>query len=191
MRWVAWLAAVAVALFGFVALQDDVPEGWALAGNNRDAYETEVVDDADRAGAVAHLWAAAPAPEGFGTLMQEVRADDFRGKRVRMTAHVRTADVAGWAGLWLRVDGARQNALAFDNMQDRPITGTSGWAPYSVVLDVPRAASVVAFGTLLHGPGHVFLDDVSFQEVDESVPVTAATATLDVPARPINLDFEG
>src|SRR5215471_16702910 len=53
----------------------------------------------------------------------------------RISAMVRTAD-AQWAGLWMRVDKG-PNMVAFDNMQNRSIKGTSGWQEYEVVLDVP------------------------------------------------------
>ena len=148
------LVPFVAALFGFILVGADPPDGWSLAGNDRDAYEAGVAQDADRSGAVATLSSTTPSPEGFGTLMQTVDAEAFRGKRVHMTAYVRTEGVSEWAGLWVRVDGAGSPApaLAFDNMQDRPITGTSGWAPYSVVVDVPETAHAVAFGALLDGP---------------------------------------
>lgn len=185
---------VAVALFGFSRHSGDAPEGWFLTGSAPAAYEVGVERDADRAGTVAYLAATAPSPEGFGTLMQITRADDFRGQRLRMTAHVRTEDVANWAGLWMRVDGAGRPApqLAFDNMQGRPIEGTTAWQPYKIVLDVPEAADAVAFGVLLDGPGRVWLDDVAFDEVDESVPATGRAFPADppYPDHPTNLDFE-
>ena len=194
---IASLAAVALlglGLFGFALLDSDPPDGWALAGSDRDAYAAGVVQDADRSGAVAFLASTDPAPDGFGTLMQMVAADAFRGQRVRMTAHVRTEDVAGWAGLWVRVDGAGTPppALAFDNMQGRPITGTSDWTPYSVVVDVPETAQAVGFGVLLEGSGRVLIDDVSFERVDESVPTTGQSPSAGprYPAQPANLDFE-
>ena len=194
MKRLVLASVAAVALVGFGLLGSDPPDGWVLAGSDRGAYAAGVVRDADRSGAVAFLASTDPAPGGFGTLMQMVGADAFRGKRVRMTAHVRSEGVSGWAGLWVRVDGAGTPApaLAFDNMQGRPITGTSDWAPYSVVVDVPETAHAVGFGALLEGPGRVLLDDVSFEEVDGSVPTTGQTPLgPDYPAGPLNLDFEG
>ena len=82
-------------------------------------------------------------PTGFGALSQFIRADDYRGKRVRFSAYVKTHDVSAassGAGLWMRVDG-NGGILAFDNMQNRPIMGTTDWKLVSVVLDVPNDAS--------------------------------------------------
>jgi hypothetical protein len=45
-----------------------------------------------------------PAIDGFGTLMQDFRAKQYVGKRVRFSAFVKSENVEGWAGLWMRVD---------------------------------------------------------------------------------------
>jgi len=43
---------------------------------------------------------------------------------------------------WMRVDKSTgAPPLAFDNMQDRPITGTADWKSYAVVLDIPEGAT--------------------------------------------------
>lgn len=65
--------------------------------------------------------------KGFGTLTQWFRADEYRGKRLRMTAYVRTSGVERWAGLWMRIDGKEKTGLAFDNMMRRPVKGTTDW----------------------------------------------------------------
>jgi hypothetical protein len=37
----------------------------------------------------------------FGTLMQQISAKNYAGKRVRFRALVKTRDVSNWAGLWM------------------------------------------------------------------------------------------
>ena len=60
-------------------------------------------------------------------MMQEFAAINYRGKKVALSAYVKSEDVTGWSGLWMRVDGQDDKVLAFDNMQNRRITGTTGW----------------------------------------------------------------
>ena len=55
----------------------------------------------------------------FRSVTQFVKADAYRGKRVRVAGYLKTRDVADWCGLWLRVDGP-DRMLGFDNMQSRP-----------------------------------------------------------------------
>lgn len=167
----------------------EAPEGWFLAGSHPQHYEVGITRSVSQDGkASAYLAAKASPSEGFGTLMQMFRADSYRGKRVRMTGYVRAETVDDWAGLWMRVDGPKRESLNFDNMQDRPISGTHDWQRYELVLDVPQESEEIALGILLHGQGKVYLDNLKFEEVDESVVVTGASRIRLF--EPTNLDFE-
>ena len=163
------------------------PAGWLLSGSNPDAYEVGTTE-AEDGGTVAYLRALEESPIGFGTLMQTISADGHRGQRIRLSGAVRSEEVSNWAGLWMRIDGAEETPLQFDNMQDRPIVGNSDWQQYHVVLDVPGESLTISFGMLLVGGGELWLDDLRFEEVDESVAVTNGAAPL--PTEPANLDFE-
>lgn len=48
-----------------------------------------------------------------------------------------------------------------------------------------------AFGILLQGPGQIWMDELSFKTVDESVPVTEQNTVDDLEDEPVNLNFEG
>jgi len=113
------------------------------------------------------------------------RAESFRGKRLKFTGYVKTRDVAGTANLWFRVDGENGQLLAFDNMSDRPIKGTTDWKEYSVVLDVPETATALAYGIFISGAGMAWLNDVQMIEVGSGVKSTATK----LPDAPQNLDF--
>lgn len=64
--------------------------------------------------------------EGFGTLMQVFDASAaYRGQRLRLSGYLKTEAVETWTGLWMRVDGANNEMLSFDNMQNCSITGTT------------------------------------------------------------------
>ena len=130
-------------------------------------------------------------PAGDGALMQVLDAGEHRGRRVRLTAWVRTRKVREWAGVWMRIDGPeRGQVLAFDDMSSRPIMGTSDWAPYEVVLDVAPGAATIAIGLLLEGPGRAWIDDVALEDVDAGVPVTGGPVPPPSRASPDNLGFE-
>jgi len=108
-------------------------------------------------------------------LVQYVSAEPWRGKRVRLSGWLRTSDVkSGWAGLWMRVDSPGKPNLAFNNMPKRGPRGTTDWTRYDVVLDVAPEASDIYFGAILAGSGTVWADDLTLEEVPQSVPTTAA-----------------
>ena len=104
-----------------------------------------------------------------------------------MTAQVKTQDVLEWAGLWMRVD-LGQKPSAFDNMQNRPLKGSSDWVPVSIVLDVDPKATGLAFGILLAGRGAAWIDDLTFNVVGPEVPTTDILSNA--APQPRNLDFE-
>jgi hypothetical protein len=54
--------------------------------------------------------------------MQVFRADDYRGKRLRLSGYVKAEKIDQWAGLWMRIDGENKT-LGFDNMENRGIRG--------------------------------------------------------------------
>jgi C-terminal processing protease CtpA/Prc len=155
--------------------------------------------------ASGHVTARSATPTGFGAFNQMIRPDNYRGKRVRFSAYVRTRGVSGGsgAGLWMRVDGDG-GMLQFDNMGSRTIRGTTDWKLVSVVLDVPSNATGIVFGLLLSGPGEAWIDDASLDVVGTDVPSTNTaepTSNPDMaeqqrktyetrPLAPLNMGFE-
>ncbi len=176
----------------------DQPTGW---GGGGEGYELSRDDTEKHAGkASGCVRSTGDSADGFGALTQWFRADAYRGKRLRMTAYVKTAGVEGKAGLWMRIDGKTKTGLAFDNMMGRPVKDTTDWKKYDVVLDVPDEAEEIFFGFLVAGKGRGWVDDIAFEAVDKDVATTGLEVqpmdrdgelTKDVPKEPKNLDFEG
>jgi len=79
--------------------------------------------------------------------------------------------------------------VAFDNMQDRPIQGTTDWQTYSVILDVPQDATGIFFGILLDKGGAVWMNNVRFEIVGTN-PATRSVPPAPQPKAPVNLNFE-
>jgi len=185
-----------ILLLGFVLAltliaQAAPPKGWILAGSEPANYETGI--DATlhyNAHPAAYLKfkTSMLSDEGFGTLMQSIAADQYRGKRVRFRAFAKTEAVSQWAGLWMRVDKGSA-VVAFDNMQSRPLKGTSEWRSFDIVLDVPEDATGISFGVLLTGNGSVWISDADFAMVSVEVATTAKSQNDDRPKAPVNLNF--
>jgi len=168
-----------------------LPEGWFAAGKSPRDYDMGVDRTVFRTGSSSGYVKSKSTPQGFGTLMQMCAADDYRGKRVRMTADIKAEAVESWAGMWMRVDGAGGTMLSFDNMQGRPIKGSVDWQRYEIVLDVPKKSVHLAFGVLLDGRGQVWIDNLAFEEVQKDVATTEGQKALPkYPSAPTSLDFE-
>jgi hypothetical protein len=147
-------------------------EGWIVKGSHPKSYKMGTDSIITKSGDYSiTLKSLDDKIEGFGTLTQQCSPDKFLGKRIRMSAYVKSENITKWSGLWVRV-AADTTIVSFDNMQDRPITGTTDWKKYEIVLDVPTNATNISYGALLAGTGQIWLDDVSFEIVDKTVEVT-------------------
>ena len=107
--------------------------------------------------------------------------DVAAGKHVVYSGFIRTTDVTeGYAGLWFRADGAEGPAIAFDNMAEHGVTGTTEWARHEIAIDVPAAAKDIVFGVLHSGDGTAWFDSLHLEIGGQPYD---ATGVLD-------LDFE-
>ncbi|XXF79564.1 AraC family transcriptional regulator [Myxococcaceae bacterium GXIMD 01537] len=151
-----------------------LPVGWFITESAPQLYEANVDNEVPCEGErSAFLRSLGDSPDGYGTFMQAFGAQEYRGKRLRFSAMLKTRNVKGWAGLWMRVEGSDpKQPLAFDNMQSRALVGTVGCKRYDVVLDVPESATYITAGLLLSGTGQAWLGGVRFEVVSPQVPST-------------------
>jgi hypothetical protein len=160
------------------ARHDRVPAGWiAPAMASRDCQIANDTSTAHSGRASARVQCVGKDALGFeisssfDNLIQRIRADDYRGKRARLSAWIKPSQVESWSKLWMRVDSA-ERTLTFDRMDNRPVQGTGDWQKREIVLDVPQEAVAITFGLMLAGKGTVWVDDVRLEVVGGDVPST-------------------
>src|SRR4029434_4846531 len=106
---------------------------------------------------------AAGSSPAFGVATASFPIDRAAGKRVRYSGYIRTEGVTrGFAGLWWRVDGPA-GVLAFDNMQDRGVKGTTDWTKYTIELPVDPSVKNINFGALFPGDGTAWFDGLTIE----------------------------
>jgi hypothetical protein len=108
---------------------------------------------------------------GFGTWMTQIKSGKYLGKRVKLSAYIKTEKVENMASIWMRVDSSTK-MLSFDNMVDRPIKGTTDWKKYDIILDVPSNATGVFYGLMIGGKGKARADGLQLEIVDEDAPIS-------------------
>jgi len=84
--------------------------------------------------------------------------DIYEGKSITLSGYIKTENVTdGFAGLWMRIDPQ----IAFDNMQQRGITGTTGWKKYAITLPMnPTKTKQIVLGGMLVGKGKMWMDNL-------------------------------
>lgn len=87
-----------------------------------------------------------------------VLPENYEGKKITLSGYIKTENITdGYAGLWMRIDPQ----IAFDNMQQNGVTGTTDWRKYEITLDMnPLRTQQIAFGGFLVGKGKMWLDDL-------------------------------
>jgi RNA polymerase sigma factor (sigma-70 family) len=99
--------------------------------------------------------------------------DKIRGKRIRVTGWIKTADLTELAGLQMAAYGPDGKVLVVDNAEcTRPIHGDTDWRQYQMVQDIPQEATQIVVGAVLFCSGEIWLDDFQVQVVSNDVPLT-------------------
>jgi hypothetical protein len=146
----------------------NVPRGWTA---------TETVPHEFRVGTdhrVVHSGKASlfvrslvAAPAGMATVSQRFAATAYQGRRVRVSAFLRSERVAREAELWLVADGS-----AGDVGEWAVVRGTTPWRRYELVMDVPAKADWAGFWLTMRGTGTLWADDFRFEQVSSAVPLS-------------------
>ncbi|MCP1493586.1 AraC-like DNA-binding protein [Peribacillus frigoritolerans] len=167
-------------------------KGWNLSGSHPFNYQMGIDRETFHKGQASGFLKSvtAESKEEFATMMQQFKAENYLGKRMKLSGFLKSKGVDGFCGLWMRVDNALHDVLQFDNMGNRPIVNDTEWNHYYIVLDVPENSAIISFGVLLSGSGQVWIDELEFEEVSIDTPTTNIDYGCDLLDGPENLSFE-
>lgn len=169
------------------------PSGWFVAGAKPNDYEfgTEHVEGSEGKQSAYIKAKPGATTDGFGTLMQRIKADNYIGQRLRVSARLKS-DSVDQLHLWFRIDGADNKPLRFNNTPDQPVSGTSDWKRYSIVFDVPPGSTSLNYGFfLLGGKGEGWADSFVVERVNKDVLLsTDQDAPSPIYNNPTNLNFD-
>ncbi len=145
---------------------------WGLTGDSPYDYDytinPEVAHTGNQSG---YLYSRIENPMNSGAVGQMIQAARYLGQRVRLSGYLKTEAIEKSAGFWLRVDDADGRVLNFDNMQDRPVVGTTDWQLYDIVLEVPSTGAIIGLGAWLEGSGQLWVDDFQIEIVGEATTI--------------------
>ena len=143
---------------------DGVPDGWSGSAETV-ALDRKIVHGGQ---AAVRFVRDTHSKESFSVITKSIPID-FLGSTIQLRGYLKTSNVEGMVGLWMREDGT-EHALQFDNMQARHVAGTTEWTEYTVTLPIDRRANRLFFGVLLNGTGTAWADDL--QLLIDGVPIT-------------------
>jgi hypothetical protein len=175
-----------------------VANGWHTQGDPDD-YEIRLDHEACHGGqSCALIKVTSSSPDFPATLTQVIRAEDYRDRRVELSAYMKAEDADSC--LFVYFSNSDQPPAPYPDVRYAVLRGNADWTRGSLVVDVPHDAVRMSFG-LVTRSGSAWLDDVQLEVADPHAPPTRPfVALLPVPPRmpknfplpnkPLNLDFE-
>ena len=142
-------------LLGFERAENGHPAGWGAFPTEHISSDDQVYHGGQRSVLVERQPGSAQNFSGVNLTLPV----DFGGSRIQLSGFVRTEDVAGFAAMWMRLDGG-SGPLAFDTMQNLNLHGTTGWKEYTISVPVHPDGRNLYFGFLLNGAGKAWADDL-------------------------------
>ncbi|MFA6572211.1 MAG: hypothetical protein WCT77_13365, partial [Bacteroidota bacterium] len=161
----------------------DLPSGWTIPGfaikNKYDAFLT--TDSPKKGKKCLELNHIAPLDSMVsGAVMQTIDAKPYRGKRIRFRAAL-CAEILGKTGsahLWLRTI-LTDKCEGFSEYKDlEPVVNTD-WNYYEITGKIDENAATILFGLLLNGRGRAWIDDASFEVLDQKIPEMSPPKVLE------------
>jgi C-terminal processing protease CtpA/Prc len=152
---------------------DGLPVGWAALPAGTVAIDDQVHLRGHRA---IRATRTATSPNGFSAV-STATALDVTGSTIELRGSLKTQDVKGTAALWVREDGDA-GMVAFDNMAQHPVAGTTEWTAYSTTIPVMAEATRLIWGVLLEGEGTVWAADL--QVLVDGKPIAQAPRAVHV-----------
>jgi len=142
--------------FDFEKIKNGVLDNWSSFGSAD--YVISVDSTIFKEGKYAASIEFKGEKKGYKALEFKI-PNNYNGNKITLTGYIKTENVTdGYAGLWMSIDPG----VAFENMSEKEITGTTDWKKYSITLnmDVLKTDKIV-FGGLLEGKGKMWLDDLT------------------------------
>ena len=198
--------ALSIVLFATAAtsgaqeIRPGVPDGWSAfpgTGGLPGRCEIGVDPEMRTAGTNNTTIQCGNAVPSYAGIYQTFDAPDYRGKRVRYSALMRTEGVVSsdefeaFATLWMRVEGINfQQPLMVATLGDRALKGTMGWTPVDIVADLPPNTVRINIGFRMQPHGQMWVIDLKFEEAPAGTPVNAFPVDPQLLTTPRNLRFE-
>jgi hypothetical protein len=107
-----------------------------------------------------------PTPPGSWVVynLNDYDVDKYAGKRVRVTAWLKSDGLTHDAGPWGIAMGAGGAVIARDGQRGhRPVRRTSDWNRYTVEFDVPFGMERIAVGVCMNGRGTLWVDGPTYE----------------------------
>jgi serine/threonine protein kinase len=164
------------------------PDAWQFDTTSEDNFECGTDKTEVAAGTTAYIRSRRGDARGYAKLYQLIDAEPYAGKRVRLSASLRSKSLENHGGLFLSTFETNDSSDSQGNHFSlrTPLRGTNGWGRHQIVADVSAETVWLKFGFSLTDGGSIWADNFIVEIVDASTPLTDQSVSA-----PADLNFEG
>ncbi|TDQ06623.1 S41 family peptidase [Pedobacter metabolipauper] len=136
------------------------PLGWDFTLKNQTNYLVKLDSTVKRQGKYSVSITNRPGPD-YGSIVFRINKR-YRGSRLVLGGNLKTKDVTdGFAGLWMRTDGANGKRISFDNTEKPAFNGTNDWKEFMIQLPYDgREVATIHVGAVMAGKGTMWVDSL-------------------------------
>jgi hypothetical protein len=138
------------------------PSGWTVSPSGEGTVAETMTEGYPEGARCARL-VRKDKGAGYSALVEVVRADAYRGKRIRLRGTLRTASGTGRTIFYLQVNrsGSEHTSLTGQG-------AGAAWRRDELLTDVPNDAETLQFGLVVAGPAEGWIDTVEVQSLGEA-----------------------
>ena len=105
--------------------------------------------------------------QNYFQAIQLILPKNYEGKKITLSGYIKTENVTdGHAGLWVQIDPQ----IAFDNMRQRGVTGTTDWEKHEITLEMDTENTQgILLGAELWGKGKMWVDNLQISIDGENI----------------------
>lgn len=188
-----------------------VAPGWTAPESA--AYKASVDRKTRHAGHPSLLIESTGSDASGFAVSQTIKADAWRGKRIRLTGYLKADESQDGGAIWFRIDMPNGDYILDGSLDysvaDKSTRDAAGWTKSQTVAAIPADALGISFGLRMKGRGRIWASDFKWETVAAAIPTNtierrgykgkpgrdAAIAELQrkyasAAAQPANLDLE-
>ena len=164
------LMLTSIYVFSVEKQVDNIPTGWNKSGGNAEEFIVQVDKDESYSGnnsmSIFSIDQSADH-NGLVSVTQFSSAEEYRGKRLKVSIHLKGYIDRGHFGVWFQTYDNKQNILDRRYTSFTEASAIKEWTASSVVVDIKDNVASILYGVYVNGRGQYWIDNVNVQSVSD------------------------
>ena len=184
------LLSLIILLSKLNGISQTLPAAWKKGGNMAGSYSMELKpnEGMNKSNAIV-LQSIGKDVWGSGAILQIISTNNYVGKRIKLSAFIKTENVKNYTNLILKLENDRNESWNNTEKLNQEILtqlkGTFEYKKIEAYLNIYNQYENLIIGAELNGDGKIWLDEFNLEIVGNAPEVTSEISKV-----PLNLEFE-